>query len=47
MFNIACFLLAGTPTAAGYLTQAPTSTKISTAPPPVDKQDPLVRHDDL
>ncbi|GJQ87934.1 putative dnaJ homolog subfamily C member [Trypoxylus dichotomus] len=41
------YLTAGTPTAAGYLTQAPTTTKISTAPPPVDKQDPLIRHDDL
>lgn len=39
-------MLAGTPTAAGYLTQGP-SAKVSTAPPPVDKEDPTVRSDGL
>nr|XP_022914945.1 dnaJ homolog subfamily C member 13 [Onthophagus taurus] len=37
------YLTAGTPTTAGYLTQAPTATKMNTAPPPVDKDDPLLR----
>lgn len=38
---------AGTPTSAGYLTQGPSTTKMASAPPPVDKEDPLIRPDTL
>lgn len=37
---------AGTPTVAGYLTQGSTAT-VTTAPPPVDREDPLMRPDML
>ncbi|XP_019866686.2 dnaJ homolog subfamily C member 13 [Aethina tumida] len=40
---IAGYLTAGTPTSAGYLTQGP-SAKVSVAPPPVEKEDPTLRH---
>ncbi|KAJ8925386.1 hypothetical protein NQ315_009217 [Exocentrus adspersus] len=44
--NISGYLTAGTPTTAGYLTQGP-SAKVNLAPPPVDKEDPLMRSDGL
>ncbi|KAJ8971338.1 hypothetical protein NQ314_000751 [Rhamnusium bicolor] len=44
--NISGYLTAGTPTAAGYLTQGP-SAKVNMAPPPVDKEDPLTRSEGL
>lgn len=43
---IAGYLTAGTPKAAGYLTQG-SSSKLTTAPPPIDKEDPLIRPDNL
>ncbi|VEN42457.1 unnamed protein product [Callosobruchus maculatus] len=44
--NISGYLTAGTPTTAGYLTQGP-SNKVTEAPPPVEKEDPLMRADCL
>lgn len=38
------FVLGGTSTTAGYLTQG-SSAKMPMAPPPVDKEDPFIRSD--
>lgn len=46
MINTKILFSAGTPTAAGYLTQGPTS-KLNEAPPPVDKEENMVRPDVL
>ncbi|KAG5881132.1 hypothetical protein JTB14_020836 [Gonioctena quinquepunctata] len=44
--NIAGYLTAGTPTAAGYLTQGP-SVKVNVAPPPIGREDPPMKSDCL
>lgn len=41
-FLLYLLFLAGTPTTAGYLTQGP-SNKVQMAPPPVEREDPLLR----
>lgn len=43
---IAGYLTGGTPATAGYLTQGP-STKMNSAPPPIEKEDPVIRSDGL
>ncbi|XP_072378328.1 dnaJ homolog subfamily C member 13 [Diabrotica undecimpunctata] len=43
---ISGYLTAGTPATAGYLTQGP-SAKVNSAPPPVDRDDPLIRNDGI
>lgn len=40
------YWLAGTPTAAGYLTQG-SSAKVALQPPPVDKEDTALKPDGL
>nr|XP_050853264.1 dnaJ homolog subfamily C member 13 isoform X3 [Vespula vulgaris] len=40
------YLTAGTPVSAGYLTAGP-STTLTTGPPPVDKEDSLIRNDSI
>ncbi|XP_023012432.2 receptor mediated endocytosis 8 isoform X1 [Leptinotarsa decemlineata] len=44
--NIAGYLTAGTPTAAGYLTQGP-SAKVNVAPPPIGREDSPMKSDGL
>ncbi|KAF5295196.1 hypothetical protein FQA39_LY13201 [Lamprigera yunnana] len=43
---ISGYLTAGTPKTAGYLTQG-TSSKMTSAPPPIHKEDPLIRRNEI